>query len=48
MEHLDFELVIAGDIPEKFRTKNEKVIYLGHQSHDRSISLQKGADVYFF
>jgi len=48
MGNLDFELVIAGDIPEKFRTKNEKVIYLGHQSHKRSISLQKGADVLIF
>jgi len=47
----DFELVIAGDINQEYIKTiqdfglNNKVVFLGHQSHQRAIALQKGADI---
>jgi hypothetical protein len=46
--HLDIEVVIVGNISDRHRTKSEAVKYLGHQTHDRALSLQKGADVLLF
>lgn len=47
----DIELVVAGEEPGRYREiisalgLGDRVRFLGHQSHDRAISLQKGAAV---
>lgn len=51
LNHIDFEVLIAGDILPHFieiakkKGIDKKIVFIGHQSHNHSISLQKGADV---
>jgi len=51
LNHDDIELVIAGEDSNKYKEflKNndleDKIIFLGHQPHNRVIGLQKGASV---